>query len=145
MKKRVKKLISLTLFICMLTVTLPSTTMYGSEITPRYNNVFSASVTTTIDNNGMLTIYYDYNGSSNITKCEITTYIEKQTLGIFWSRVNIGKENNEWVQTITRYTYEGVRRCNLSSAGTYRTTVIYEFHDSSGVTDTITRQHTSTY
>ena len=60
MKKHIKKLISLTLFICMLTATISTTTFYGNEITPRYNNVLKANVTTTVNNNGTLNINYNY-------------------------------------------------------------------------------------
>jgi len=146
MKKHIKKLISLTLFICMLTTTLSSATIYGSEITPRYNNVYNATATTSVNDSGTLSIKYYYSGiSGTTTKAVITTYIEKQFLFIFWTRVDIGTTNNEWTQTVNNYKYSGTRTFNLPSTGTYRTTVIYEVYGSGGSADTITCQDEVTY
>ena len=146
MKKHLKKLISMTLFICMLTVTLSSATFYGSEVTPRYNNVYNATVTTSVNSNGNLNINYNYTGiSGTTTKAIITTYIEKQFLFIFWTRVDIGTANNEWVQTINSYRYAGTRTFSLPSTGTYRTTVTYEIYGSGGSADIITCQNEVTY
>ena len=146
MKKHIKKLISLTLFICMLTATISTTTFYGNEITPRYNNVLKANVTTTVNNNGTLNINYNYTGISGTTsKAVITTYIEKQFLFIFWTRVDIGTTNNEWSQTVNNYRQTGTRTFSLPSTGTYRTTVIYKVYGSGGSADTITCQDEVTY
>lgn len=146
MKKHLKKIISLTLFICMLTTTLSSSPIYGSEITPRYNNVQKATVTTTVNSDGTLNINYNFTGiSGTTTKAVITTYIEKQFLFIFWTRVDIGTTNNEWTQTVNNYRYSGTRTFKLPSTGTYRTTTIYEVYGSGGSADTITCQDEVTY
>lgn len=146
MSKQLKKLLSLTVLICMVTVTLSSARIYGSEITPRYNNVSHATMNTTVNNSGTMTINYYYSGISGTTsKAVITTYIEKQFLFIFWTRVDIGTPNNEWTQTINDYKYTGTRTFKLPSTGTYRTTVIYEISGSGGATDTITCQDEITY
>ena len=77
-----------------------------------------------------LKIYYDYTGlSGKTTKVVITTYIEKKTLGLFWSRVENGQPNNQWVDT--SYTFQ------LSSTGTYRVTVTYKVYGSGGAADEI--------
>ncbi len=146
MKKHLNKIISLTLFICMLTATLLSATIYGSEIAPRYNNVLNANVSTTVNDSGKMTINYYYSGISGTTsQAVITTYIEKQFLFIFWTRVDIGNTNNEWSQTVNNYKYSGSRTFSLPSTGTYRTTVIYEVYGSGGSADTITCQDEITY
>lgn len=146
MKKHLKKLISLILFICMLTATLSSATIYGSEITPRYNNTSSASLNTSVNSNGTLTISYNCQGySTTTTKIVITTYIEKQFLFLFWTRVDIGTTNNEWSQTINNYKHTGTRTFTLPSTGTYRTTVTYKVYGSGGSADEIIREHTVTY
>ena len=146
MKKRLKKLISLTLFICMLTATVSPATIYGIEVTPRYNNVQKAEVSTTVNSSGTLNINYNFTGiSGTTTKAVITTYIEKQFLFIFWTRVEIGTTNNEWTQTVNNYRYSGTRTFKLPSTGTYRTTVVYEVYGSGGSADTITCQDEVTY
>ena len=146
MSKQIKKLLSLTLLICMVTVSLSSAKVYGSEIMPRYNNVLAASATTSINNSGTININYYCAGIPDTTsKIVLTTYIEKQFLFIFWTRVDIGVTNNEWIQTIYNSKYNGSRTFDLPSTGTYRTTVIYEVYGSGGSADTITCQDEITY
>ena len=147
MRQKMKRLLSTLLVICFITMTLSQTNVYGSEIIPRYNNTQNATIDTYIDKtNDVLTINYHYTGYSNITtKAVITTYIEKQFLGIFWTRVDIGATNDKWIQTVNNYRYSGKRTFSLSSEGTYRTTVIYEIYGSDGSVDEITCQDTVTY
>ncbi|MBQ2900332.1 MAG: hypothetical protein IJE49_12725 [Agathobacter sp.] len=146
MSKNFKKSLSLAVLICILMVTFSSAKTYANEITPRYNNVLSASLTTSVNDNGTLIINYNYNGFPDITtKAVITTYVEKKTLLFFWTRVDIGQPNNEWIQTINDYEYSDDRIYSLPSTGTYRTTVIYKIYGSGGAADTITRQHETTY
>ena len=146
MKNHFRNLLTLTLSICMLTATVSSTTIYGNEITPRYNNTASASLNTTVNSNGTLTISYNCQGYSSATsKIVITTYIEKQFLFFFWTRVDIGTTNNEWSQTINNYRYTGTLTFMLPSTGTYRTTVTYKVYGSGGTTDEITKEDIITY
>lgn len=146
MKNIMKKLVSLTTLICIITVTLSTATIYGSEITPRYNNVLTANASSTVTDDGRMTINYYFSGiSGTTTKAVITTYIEKQFLFVFWTRVDIGNTDNEWTQTINNYKYSGNRIFTLPSTGTYRTTVIYEVYGSGGSADTITCQDEVTY
>ena len=101
---------------------------------------------TTVNDSGTMTINYYYSGTSGTTsKAVITTYIEKQFLFVFWTRVDIGVTNNEWTQTVNNYRYSGTRTFKLPSTGTYRTTVTYEVYGSGGSTDTITCQDEITY
>ena len=89
MKKQVKRIFVAILIMCLMIV--PLSPVYaavadGSEIMPMYNNVSSASANISINNSGKLTISYRYVGSSSVTtKAVITTYIEKKTLGLFWT------------------------------------------------------------
>lgn len=146
MSKSHKTLLSFILIICMVTVSLSTAKIYGNEITPRYNNVLTADATTTVADNGTLSIKYHYSGISGTTsKAVITTYIEKQFLFFFWTKVDIGTTNNEWIQTVNNYRYTGTRTFTLPSNGTYRTTVIYEVYGSGGSSDKITCQDEVTY
>lgn len=113
---------------------------------PFYNNVDSANSTVTISSNGTITINNRYTGTQSVTtKAVITTYIEKKTLGIFWSRVNIGQTNDEWVDTIYNYYYSGYHSTQLPSTGTYRVTVEYIIYGSGGVADTIVKEIEKSY
>lgn len=142
MKKCIKRISVAILILCLTIVPfspVSATVADGNEIiTPYYNNVKSASTVISINNSGKLTITYSYSGSPSITtKAIITTYIEKKTLGLFWTRVDIGTTNDEWVDTINSSSYSGTRTYQLSSTGTYRVTTVYKIYGSGGAADEI--------
>ena len=149
MKKIIKRIFVAMLILCLTIVPLSPVSAAvadGNEIMPYYNNVKSASTVISINSNGKLTITYSYSGSPSITtKAVITTYIEKKTLGLFWTRVDIGTTNDEWVDTKYESTYVGSRTHQLSSTGTYRVTVIYKIYGTGGSADEIERQVTASY
>lgn len=118
----------------------------ANEVMPRYNNVASVNTQMSINSSGKMSISYSYKGfPSSTTKAVITTYIEKRTLGLFWSKVDIGQPNNQWVDTFTEYSHTGTRTYQLSSSGTYRTTVTYKIYGSGGSADTITSELKDSY
>lgn len=118
----------------------------NNEIMPLYNNVGSVNSNMSINSSGKMTINYKYAGSpSTTTKAVITTYIEKRTLGVFWSRVDIGEPDDQWVDTIKDYSYYGSRTYQLSSTGTYRVTITYKIYGNGGSVDTITSEIKDSY
>lgn len=118
----------------------------ADEAVPFYNNVNTSNSSASISNSGVLTVVNSYSGSSSVTtKAIITTYVEKKVLGLFWSRVDIGQTNNEWVDTIYNYTYTGSHSVQLSSTGKYRVTVEYVIYGSGGSADTITKEIEKSY
>lgn len=149
MKKRIKRFVTAILVLCLSIIPLSpvsAATATPEEIMPMYNNVGSATATININSSGKLTIGYQYSGYSSITtKAVITTYIEKKTLGLFWTRVDIGQTDDEWVDTINDYRYTGSRTYQLSSSGTYRVTVIYKIYGSGGSADEIECQMKDSY
>lgn len=141
-KHTLKKLVSLILanVFLLLIVFVPAKAAVQEEIAPCYNNVLTASSTATISSSGVITVNNTYTGSQSVTtKAIITTYIEKKILGIFWSRVDIGQTNDEWVDTIYNYKYSGSHSVQLPSTGTYRVNVEYVIYGSGGSADTITK------
>lgn len=118
----------------------------SAKAAPRYVTPSYVSSTMAINDQGVMTITYQYSSdSSNTSKVEITTYIEKRTLGIFWTRVDIGTPDNQWTDTIYNYRYTGSRTYQLSDTGTYRAKVTYNFYSNSVLTDTVECEDTDTY
>ena len=145
MKKLAKKLITLTLAICFL-ITPVALVANAAEIQPRLNNTISTATTMGISSSGKLTVAYNYVGVPGVTtKAVITTYVEKRFLGIFWSRVDIGTTNDEWVDTVYQDQYSGGRSYQLSSSGTYRVTVQYKIYGSGGAADVLDYEGTDSY
>ena len=111
-----------------------------------YNNTVMASSVASISESGLLTVDNQFQGiRGKTTKAEITTYVEKKTLGLFWTRVDIGQPNNQWVDVVYDYLYDGTHTFQLSNHGTYRITVVYVISGSGGAADTITQTMTKTY
>ena len=111
-----------------------------------YNNTYSTATSAGVASDGTMTIYMAYDGIQGVTyRGEITTYIEKRFLGLFWTRVNIGQPNNQWTDTVYNYRYSGTHSHQLTSSGTYRATVTYKIYGTGGDPDEITSQETVTY
>lgn len=149
MKKQIKRIATVVLILCLSIVPLSPISAEAAtpeEIMPLYNNVSTVTANVSINDNGKMTISYKYIGSSSVTtKAVITTYIEKKTLGLFWTRVDIGTTNDEWVDTKYESTYVGSRTHQLSSTGTYRVTVNYKIYGTGGSADEIEKKVTASY
>lgn len=146
MFKTMQKKLSILLALCLIIPLFSFTEVSANQIMPRYNNTASADIETSVNTDGVLKINYSCIGYSGVTtKIVMTTYIEKKILGLFWTRVDLGNSEKEWVHTINSYLYSGPRNFSLPSKGTYRTTVTYTVYGSGGATDEITCQDTITY
>ena len=115
-------------------------------VTPYYNNTLSARTTISISSTGELSVVNAYHGFQGVTtRAVITTYVEKKFLGLFWTRVDIGTADDQWVDTINNYYYTGGHSLQLRSKGTYRVTVTFTIYGSGGAADEIECQETKTY
>lgn len=146
MNKRAWKTALPLLMICMIFTHSMSMSAKAADIMPYYNNTFSAKSTATVSEDGVITISNRYIGLSGITtKAVITTYIEKKTFGIFWTRVDIGQTDNQWVDTKYSESYSGKHTFQLKDEGTYRVKVIYQIYGSGGAADKIECEEKVTY
>lgn len=150
MKKHLKKLLTLTLALCFMITPVALTANAASDadagVMPCLNNTLSTFTTMSINSSGKLTVSYNYSGFPGVTtKAVITTYVEKRFLGIFWSRVDIGTTDDEWVDTIYQEDYTGSRTYQLSDSGTYRVTVQYKIYGTGGAADVIDYEGTDSY
>lgn len=115
-------------------------------VEPYFNNTMDASNTVSISSSGKLTIKNNFLAYDNyFSKAIITTYVEKRVLGLFWSRVDIGQNNNKWIDVIYECLYTGFHYFQLSDKGTYRVTTEFVVYGSGGPADTITRTATTQY
>ena len=145
MFKRKTSIFCLLIAVLMM-VSASTAAMAASLYETRYNNTVMASSVASISDSGLLTVDNQFQGiRGKTTKGEITTYVEKRTLGFFWTRVDIGQPNNQWVDVVYDYLYDGSHTFQLSNQGTYRITVVYVISGSGGEADTITQTITKTY
>ena len=145
MKKTLKKLLTLTLALCFLIA--PVATAANAEgVQPRLNNTMSAFSNMKITSAGKMNIAYNYTGYPGITtKAVVTTYVEKRVLGLFWSRVDIGTTNDEWVDTFYLDENAWSRSYQLSDSGTYRVKIEFKIYGSGGAADVLNHEHTDSY
>lgn len=145
MFKRKTSIFCLLIAVLMM-VSASTSAMAASPYETRYNNTVMASSVASISDSGLLTVDNQFQGiRGKTTKGEITTYVEKRTLGFFWTRVDIGQPNNQWVDVVYDYLYDGTHTFQLSNQGTYRITVVYVISGSGGDADTIRQTMTKTY
>ena len=113
-------------------------TVVVMTIDPRLNNGSSCSQIFTITSSGKATVSVDYAGISGVTtKVTSTVYLEKKTLWLFWTRVDIGTTDDEWVDSSTSVSGSFTHSKQLSSTGTYRAVFVVKMYGSGGATDTI--------
>lgn len=143
MKKIISAILTLTLFIGVLAC---GTSAQASTIQPLLNNTSSTCTNFVInDSTGKATVTISCTGDSHFTRVNVVTYIEKKTLGIFWKRVEIGTENNEWKDSSNKNPYNTTRSTTLKSKGTYRAVVTYTVLGTGGDPDVITSRVEHTY
>ena len=146
MKRRIVSIVLLVIILSTLTLAAMAAGNVDNGVMPRYNNTAGTSTNFSISTTGKATITATYSGiASKTTGATVTSYIEKRTLRIFWSKVDIGQPNNEWVDTSSDYTDVFVHEFYLSSTGTYRAKVVYEISGTGGATDVINYDQERTY
>lgn len=119
--------------------------VYADSEGLRYNYVISADSVPSVDSTGYLYVSFSYTGYNGITTgAKITTYVQKRILGIFWTKVDNGQPNNEWVDNVTGSSYRGHHELQLSSTGTYRVTSEFIIYATTG-SEPITCQSTIVY
>lgn len=118
----------------------------SSEIVLMSNNYSITSTTFTISSGGKATVSVGYTGYKGITThAKITTYVERKSLGLFWTRVDIGTSNNEWIDNPKEYQFSTSHSVVLSKTGQYRTVVIYTIYGFGGAADVVSRTIEKTY
>ncbi|MBO4878744.1 MAG: hypothetical protein J5544_00635 [Clostridia bacterium] len=135
--------LAMTMLLLVMSILVP---LEKASAATTYNNTLRSSLTCDVDSNGELSATMSVNGKSGITThIGVELYIEKKILGIFWSRVDIGCENNIWTDSTNSYKYNHVFTTQLNSTGTYRVTATYTVSGSGGSDDIITKTDTVTY
>lgn len=138
-----RKLLSFALCFALLSIGSIqfSSNVVALEASPYYNNTATARSTANVSSAGKLTITNSYVGIRDVTThATITTYIEKKTFFFFWSKVENGQPDDQWIDNIYNYTYTGNHTFQLPSTGTYRITVVYCIYGSGGSADVIEKE-----
>lgn len=135
-----KKIISILLAVITLVgvIAFPSYATENAPIAPYLSNGNSCSYNFVITSSGMSEVKVSYEGIPGVmTKITVTTYIQKKTLGLFWTKVDIGTTDKQWVDTSTNVSGMFTHQFQLNSTGTYRAVFKIEFSGTGGSDDVI--------
>ena len=87
---------------------------------------------------GMADVGITYFGNaSTFTQAQVTVKIQKRFLGIFWSTVDIGLPDNEWVAYNNNVSGSFYNTFPVDGTGTYRAKITLEVFGLTGVSDVI--------
>ncbi|MBQ9765868.1 MAG: hypothetical protein IJW18_06700 [Lachnospiraceae bacterium] len=121
-------------FLCAVLMCAGVITVMAEGVQARLNNVGSVSSNAWVSDSGALTIAYQYMGNSDTEGVVIKTYIEKRTLGFFWSDVDM------WTDILYDTDYYDTTTIQLDSDGVYRVTVEYTFYGTGGRAEVVTHE-----
>ena len=119
------------------TMSIGSVPASNGIITPFYANCDSCSATFTVIDPGEAHFAVVYNAKPDVfTQAKVTVKIEKRFLGLFWTTVDIGEPNNEWI-AYSNSTDGRFYNVEIDGSGTYRATYTVEFRGVGGTVDII--------
>lgn len=148
MKKTLKKWTALALALLLVCTALPSAYAAQSEneIMPCLNVAINVTSIANLSSTGLLTVTNTYSANdSQITRVVVTTYVEKRSLLLFWSRVDLGTTNDEWVDYGVNGYFDKDHYVQLPSTGTYRVTATFDVYNGSTLLDSIEKVLTVDY
>ncbi len=141
MKKKIVKYFTLILAAVMLLS--GNSFMYAADdmntengISPCHSQCEESSFGFYIEDDGTAHVNVSYTGKPTFTNAVSTVKIQKKFLGIFWTTVDIGYTDNEWVVNSTDRFGTFGNTFYLSDSGTYRAVFKLEMYGT-GDSDTI--------
>ena len=113
---------------------------------PYMNNGQTATPSFSINSSGTAEVTVGYTGNpSTFTEVTVETYIQKKTLGLFWTKVDIGESGNTWVDSSTSLSGTFVHTVQLENTGNYRAVFQITFSGTGGEDDVIEDTITCSY
>ena len=113
-------------------------TANAQAISPRLTNCNECEFTFKIIAPGEAHVLATYYAKPSVfTQAKLTVKIQKKVLGLFWTTVDIGTANNEWIAYSNSVNGNFYNYFNVDGTGTYRAVFRLEVYGTSGVVDTI--------
>ncbi len=133
-----KKLRSVVAFLlCFVLIIANFTQTHAAEAVPAYDHCATCDLCFYIED-GLAYVYVDYNANNTtFTYMQSSVKIQKRFLGIFWSTVDIGLEDNLWVETSTEDSTLLRATFPIEDLGTYRAVFDIDFYGTTDVVDEI--------
>ena len=107
-------------------------------IYPRLTNCNQCTFTFQVIDPGEAHVLTTYSAKTDVfTQAKLTAKIQKKFLGLFWTTVDIGTANNEWIAYSNAINGRFYNYFNVDGTGTYRAVFYLEIYGTSGAVDTI--------
>ena len=141
MKKQIRKITKLLLTSTLVVVLLLCSTLgvfaeSKSEITPFYVNANDVYFKLIVSNAGA-TFEVNYKGNSSFARAELSVKLQKKTLGIFWSTVDIPGSDDIWKGSSTLQTCTFFDTLPIDGTGTYRAVFTLNIYGTDGTVEEI--------
>ena len=132
--KTVKRAVALVM--CMLMVACAVLPVWAAG--NRMSHGTSYRTNFVIDASGRATVSVQYRGNaSSFTNVTVETYIQKKSLGLFWTKVDNGQTDKTWVDSSSATSGSFTHTLNLDATGTYRAVFKITFSGTGAAADVI--------
>lgn len=112
----------------------------GEAVQPMLVEYARTKLYCTASSSCVLTVKNEYTALDDaVTRVVITTYVEKRKALVTWERVDIGQENNKWIDVIYGDGGSKSHSVQLPASGTYRVTATFDIYAGSSLLDTVTK------
>ena len=118
-------------------------TFENRAVMPRWNNDGTCSFNFQVLSPGVAHVSAAYSGS--FTQAKLTVKIQKRFLGFFWSTVDIGEPDDEWVSYSSQSSGNFYHSFSVSGTGTYRAQFTLEVTGTDGTVDVMEETLEYTY
>ena len=112
----------------------------GETVQPMLTEYARTESLCNVSGSKVLTVNNRYTALDDaLTRVVITTYVEKRKALVAWERVDIGQENNKWIDVIYGDGGSKSHSVQLPASGTYRVTATFDIYAGSSLLDTVTK------
>ena len=112
----------------------------GETVQPMLVEYVNGRSTVAVSGSLVLSVTNRYTALDDaVTRVVITTYVEKRKALVTWERVDIGQENNKWIDVIYGDGGSKSHSVQLPASGTYRVTATFDIYAGSSLLDTVTK------
>ncbi|MBQ7346485.1 MAG: hypothetical protein IJW55_00855 [Clostridia bacterium] len=145
MKKFILCFLSIIMLVSCSTVGIQAEST-DEGIMPCWSNGSECTMAFGISETGLASAQVSFTGITGVTtQVRSEIYIQKRVLGIFWKKVDIGVEDNVWVDVTTEDMYFFYHSTQLEDTGTYRAVFELTFSGTAGDDDVTSHKIEYTY
>ena len=115
----------------------------GEAAQPMLTEYARTKLYCTVSSSCVLTVKNEYTALDDVVnRVVMTTYVEKRNLLVLWDRVDIGQDDDAWVDYCYGTSGSKSHSVQLPDSGTYRITATFKIYHGQTLLDTVTKTNT---